>query len=295
MKLNEILKKRKLVPRKYEKIGKATIIETNEGKYVYKESNINKKIISYLKSRNFNYMPKIYENDNYLLTDYIESYEIPKEQKMIDLIKLTSLLHSKTTHYREIDQDKYEKIYEDIDNNLNYLYSYYTDIITIIESKVYPSPSEQLISRNISKIYETIEKTKKLLDKWHKTIKEKTKERNVVLHNNLNLSHFIRNKNSYLISWEKSKIGIPIFDIYKLYKSHVLEFDFKSLLDIYESNYPLKKDEKELLYIMISLPETIKMKEKEYEKCYQISKMLDKMYKTEKLISPETSKEWKKQ
>lgn len=295
MKINEILKKRGIVPHEYEKIGNATIVKTNKGKYVYKKSHINKKIISYLKSRNFNYMPKIYENENYLLTDYIESYEIPKEQKIIDLIKLTALLHSKTTHYREIDQDEYEKIYEDIDNNINYLYSYYTDIIAIIESKVYPSPSEQLISRNISKIYETIEKNKKMLDHWHISIKEKTKERNVVLHNNLNLDHFIRNKSSYLISWEKSKIGTPIFDIYKLYKLYVLDFDFKSLLEIYESNYPLKKDEKELFFIMISLPDIIKMDGKEYEKCYEISKMLDKIYKTEKLISPKTSKEREKQ
>ncbi len=290
MKINEILKKRGLVAHKYEKIGKVTIIETSQKKYAYKESHIDEKIISYLESRNFDYMPRIYENNDYLLTDYIETYDIPDEQRMIDLIRLTALLHSKTTHYREIDSDEYEKIYEDIDNNLNYLYSYYTDIITIVESKVYPSPSEQLISRNISKIYEIIDKDKEMLDHWHATIKEKTKERNVVLHNNLNLSHFIRNKKSYLISWEKSKIGIPIFDIYKLYKSHVLDFDFKSLLEIYESSYPLKKDERELFFIMISMPEIIQINGTEYEKCKNISKMLDKIYKTEKLISPKTSK-----
>lgn len=291
MKLNELLRKYHIVPNRYEKVGKATIIDSGSYKYVCKKSNIDKKILTYLKSRNFDYLPKIYENDEYLLMDYIKSYDIPKEQKMIDLIKLTSLLHSKTTHYREIDRDDYEKIYEDIVNNLNYLYGYYTDVITIIESKVFPSPSEQLLSRNISKIYDTIDNVKKKLDEWHGDIKEKTKERNVVLHNNLELNHFLRTEKSYFISLDKTKIGNPIFDIYKLYQKHALEFDFESLLGVYEDSYPLTDDERKLLFVLISIPDIIDMNSGEYDNCKKISQMIDKMYKTEKLVSPKTSKQ----
>ena len=290
MKLNELLKKYNITPNRYEKVGKTTIITSDKDKYVCKKTNIDKKILKYLKSRNFDYLPKIYENNEYLLMEYIDSYDIPKEQKMLDLIKLTSLLHSKTTHYREIDTDDYEKIYEDIVNNLNYLYGYYTDIITIIESKVYPSPSEQLLSRNISKIYETIDEIKEMLDNWHTEIKEKTKERNVILHNNLELNHFLRNEKSYFISLDKIKIGNPIFDIYKLYQNHSLEFDFEPLLKTYEDAYPLTKDERELLFILISMPDIVNMNDKEYINCKKISQMIDKMYKTKKLISPKTSK-----
>ena len=289
-KINKFLKENNLESLRFEKRGKVTIIDTNKGKYVYKEKTINNNILAYLKSRHFDYLPDIIKNDDYNVSRYIEKLDIPDEQKIIDLIKLTALLHSKTTHYKEVDKNYYEEIYNNIDNNLNYLYSYYTDLITIIESKVFPSPSEQLLSRNISMIYNTISDVKKRLDSWHELIKEKTKERNVILHGNLKLDHFIRNENSYFISWDKSKIGLPIFDIYKLYQNHASDFDFESLLEIYEKNYPLTKDEKELFYILICTPDVIDLKGNEYDKCKKISRTINKIYRSEKLVSPKTSK-----
>ncbi len=297
MKINEILKSKGLIARSYRKQGKVTIIETNDGKYIYKEGKINSQILNYLKSRSFDYLPFFLnsENDPYQLTNYIDNMDIPNEQKILDLIRLIALLHSKTTHYKEIDLDYYEKIYEDLDNNLNYLYLYYTDLITIIETKVYMSPSEQLIARNITKIYDHISSTKQQLDHWHAHIKEKRKERRVVLHNNLKLDHFIESKSPYLISWDKAKIGSPVFDLYKLYQNHCLDFDFETLLNEYENHYPLKKDEKELLFILINAPDLIDFKQTEYQNCLHISKMIDKLYKTENLISPKEPKDRAKQ
>ncbi len=275
--------------KRIEKIGKVIIINGEE-KLVYKEGHISNEILEYLKSRNFEYMPNIKNNETYYTMNYIEDLNIPKEQKIIDLIKLTALMHSKTTHYKEIDIDYYNELFEDIYNNIEYLYSYYTDLITIIEAKTFPKPSEQLLERNISKIYEVLEFNDKKLRDWHNLIKNKQKERNVIVHGNLKLDHFIRNKNSYLISWDKAKIASPVFDLYKLYQNHALDFDFTPLIKIYEKNYPLTKEEKELLFILISMPEKIELNKNEYENCKQLSKFLDKMYKTEKLISPEASK-----
>ena len=293
MKINEILKSKGITARGYKKKGKVTIIETTDGKYIYKEGKLNKQILNYLKSRNFDYLPLFLnaKDDPYQLTTYIQDLDIPKEQKILDLVKLTALLHSKTTHYKEIDLDYYEEIYEDLDNNLNYLYLYYTDLITLIESKVYMSPSEQLLARNITKIYDTISENKKRLDKWHSHIKEKRKERRVVLHNNLKLDHFLEADEPYLVSWDKSKVGSPVFDIYKLYQTHALDFDFETILHEYENQYPLMKDERELLFILISQPDLINLKNSEYQNCKVVSKMIDKIYKTEMLISPKESKD----
>ena len=292
MKINQILKSKGIIAREYKKKGKTIVINTNKGKYIYKEGKINPQILNYLKSRSFDYLPFFLNNqdESYQLTNYIEDLDIPKEQKILDLIKLVALLHSKTTHYKEIDLDYYEGIYEDLDNNLNYLYIYYTDLITIIESKVYMSPSELLLARNITKIYDTISENKKRLDYWHENIKEKRKERRVVLHNNLKLEHFLESDTSYLVSWDKSKIGSPIFDLYKLYQNHALEFDFKTILNEYENIYPLLKEEKELLFILISQIDLVNFDDSEYINCKKISKMIDKIYKTEMLILPKESK-----
>ncbi len=297
MKINEILKNKGIKARRYEKKGKVTIIDTKDKKYVYKEGKIESQILNYLKSRSFEYIPSFLNNiqDTYQLSEYISDLNIPKEQKMLDLIRLIALLHSKTTHYKEIDLDYYEQIYEDLDGNINYLYIYYTDLITLIESKVYMSPSESMLANNITKIYQTLSKNKERLDKWHSHIKEKRKERRVVLHNNLKLEHFLESDIPYLISWDKAKIGNPVFDIYKLYQNHILDFDFETILNEYEKSYPLLKEEKELLFILISMPDLIDFKQDEYTNCKIISKMLDKIYKTEMFLSPEKPKDRAKQ
>ena len=283
--INKALKKYNLVPKKYEKINNIKIIHTKDGKYIYKETKPNIKILDYLKTRNFHYLPKLISsyNDDYQITPYLENYDIPQEQKILDLIVLVSLLHSKTTHYKEVDLDTYKKIYEDLNNNFEYLYGYYNDLITIIETKVYMSPSEYLLARNISLIFNTLNENKNRLEKYYTLIKEKTNERNVILHNNLKLDHFIKNKETYLISWDKAKIGLPIFDLYKLYKNHALDFDFKDLLKEYETHYPLKEDEKQLLFILISMPGIIELKGSEFDKCKKITKEINRIYKTNNL------------
>lgn len=287
--INEILKKYDLKPRSYKKNNKVIQISTQNGKYCIKHKNKNNKYIyDYLKSRNFNYLPKIIneENEEYEITEYIESYNIPDEQKIIDLINLVSLLHNKTTHYKESTEDDYKEIYEDVKNNIEYLYSYYNDIISIIDTKIYMSPSEYLLARNISKIFKSLNYASNEIEKWYELVKEKNKKRLVVLHNNLELNHFITNEKDYLISWNKSRIGIPIFDIYKLYNKHGLEFDFAELFKKYEKNYPLYEDERKLFFILISLPQKIELSNNEYENTKKISRAIDIIYKTERFILP---------
>lgn len=288
--VHPIIQKYHLRPFRYQIKGKITLIETNEGRFVLKEKTRNTKepIFEYLKSRNFHYYPKILSdsNDDYQMMEYIEEVDMPREQKMSDLVDLLSLLHSKTTHFKEVDEDEYKKLYEDIKNNIVYLKSYYNDYISVFESKVFMSPSEYLFARNISEIFSALYFVEEELDRWYDLVKEKTKQRYVVLHNNLDLTHFLRNENSYFISWEKAKYDIPIFDLYKLYKRNALEYDFPDLFKRYECNYPLKEDERRLFFILISLPDKIDFDKSEYEMCREISRSMDLLFKTEKFISP---------
>lgn len=293
---NEILKKYDLRPHRYTKFGKVTLIETEKGKYVVKAKKKNKPIYNYLKNRNFDYYPKSINNDDdfYDIREYIPDDDIPNEQKMMDLTNLVALLHNKTTHYKEVDFDAHKEIYEDINNNIEYLYSYYNDMITLIESKVYMSPSEYLLARNISKIFGSLNFCKSELDKWYEMIKDNTKDRYVLLHNNLDLSHFrTTNGKNYLLNFDKAKLGIPIFDIYILYKRHALDYDFGEILNSYESAYPLKDYERKLLFILIAMPDKLELSGSVFEQTKNISNFLDLSYKTEKIISAYYSKNWK--
>ena len=293
--LKSILTKYTLKPYRYEKHGKTTYIDTNNGRFVIKKNNKDEEILSYLKYRNFDYIPNIISdyNDEYEISEYIEETNIPIEQKIMDLIDLVSLLHNKTTHYKEVSSEHYKQIYEDISNNIAYLYSYYTDLITMIETKVFMSPSEYLLARNITKIYASLNFSKVEIDKWYELVKDKKKDRFVVIHNNLDLSHFLRNDASYLISWDKSKIDKPIFDLYKLYRRHLNDIDFSEVLTRYERNYPLLEEERILLFILITLPDKIDLEDDEYEMTKKIDYLVSSLYRTETFISPYYSKNTK--
>ena len=282
--INELLKKNSIRALSYKKNGKAIFADTNIGKVVIKKNSNKDYIYDYLNTRSFNYYPEILDEGQFVITRYIEDIDIPKEQKIIDLINLVSILHSKTTHYRETSEDEYKKIYEDLSNNYEYLYEYYLELITFIEEKVFMSPSEYLLARNISFIFASIEKGKDYIEKWYEKVEGLNKVRVSIVHNNLNLSHYIRNSREYLISWDKSKIDIPIFDLYNLYNSHYLDFEFYDLLKIYEQNYPLKDYELGLLFILINMPSKIEFNDTEFNMCKKISGEIDRLYKSNKLI-----------
>ena len=283
LKVNDELRKYGLIPLKYTNKNNITVVDTDKGKVVFKKKN-NLDIFKCLDSRGFNYYPRIISNDDdlYLMMEYIDEVDMPIEQKIGDMVDLVSLLHSKTTYYQDVSSDDYNEIYEDIKNDIEYLYSYYNDMMTIIESKVFMSPAEYTLSLNISKIYKSLSFCNIKIEDWYKKVKDKNKKRLVVLHNNLDLSHFIRNDKPYLISWDKAKIDIPIFDLYKLYKNDMC-FSFDELLKRYEKVNPLSDDERELLIVLLSLPDKIEFNDSNYNMCIKIKNMIKLLNRITKL------------
>ena len=286
----QILLQYNLVPQKYTIKKNVVIIDTEDGNYVFKKKNTNiKKLVEYLKSRNFEYFPEILKfNDDrsdYLMYNYIDEIDTPDEQKAIDIINLMSLLHNKTTYYKEINNDEYKKIYEDLKKEVDYIYNYYSDLILIAEKSIYMSPSEYLLSRNISKIYSAILYCNNKLEQFYELTNEKKKQRVVTLHNNLKIEHLIRNTKPYIISWNKSSTGIPIYDFYMFFKNHCLDFDFDELFHIYISKYSLLEDELLLLFILISIPKKIDLDKNQINLCTKIHEMLCQLKKAENIIN----------
>ena len=265
----------------------AKIIENENTRLVIKKDNPNiLDTYNYLLSRSFDYFPKIiYKDNDYNAYEYVEDVNEPSEQRILDIITLTSILHSKTNFYKEVDIDNYKYLYETINKKLEYLFNYYNDIITLIEKNIYMSPSNYIIARNINKIFETINYCKYEVDSWYELIKDKRKIRVVNIHNNLSLDHYIKNDKPYLISWNKNKIDMPIYDLLTLYKKYYLEFDFYELFNYYESRYPLTNEERKMLFILMSIPEKLVLDSSEYKNSIKCRKFFDYIYKTEELIN----------
>lgn len=289
----KILDKNDLKVDKYTMKGKTMIVNTPLGQFALKKGNLDN-IYKYLLSRNFEYFPKVIDsNEDSTIYEFVDDVKYDNDQRAFDLIHTIALLHSKTTYYKDVDIDEYKKIFEETMEKINYIYNYYMDVINIIESKIYMSPSEYLIARNISKIFSCIYFCKNELEQWYEIVKNEKRKRVVTLHNNLKLDNIIRNKSVYLIGWEYSKIDSPIYDFINFYNKYALYFDFRSLLNEYERIFPFKEEEKKLLSVLISIPSKIPNTEKEYNKVKNVRQLLDKIYKTEMLLTPKEKEETK--
>ena len=282
----KLLKDNGFTPKSITKNKNAYIIDTENGKYVIKkdEAYLNK-TYNYLLARGFNYYPNYYKLDNYMIYDYIPNLEEDKNERLQDLMYLISLLHLKTTRYTNIDIADYKEIYENLMNKTNDLYDYYTKLNDEIDSEIYMSPSFYLLARNISTVYSALSFSKEELDNWYDKVKKKDKQRKVLIHNNLDISHIRKNNSPYLISFRKSKVDYPIYDLYNLYKKYN-DLDFDNLFNIYQKKYPLNSDELILFFILISLPDKIIFTNDEYNNTILVKNMLSKLFNSDKLIRP---------
>ena len=283
----KLLKDNGLRPKIIEKNKSAIIISTKNNKYVLKENeSYIDSIYKYLSSRGFTYFPNFRKINNYMIYDYIEDFSVSNDEKIEDLVFIISLLHLKTTRYSEMSLDDYKKIYETIENKIKHLYNYYRDLNEIIDSSIYMSPSQYLLVRNISIIYNSLDFSKKTLDEWYEIVKENHNQRKVLTYNNFDFNHLLKNNNSYLISFSKTKVDLPVYDLLNIYNNTYKFKDFSELLSIYENKYPLKKDELLLLFIYISLPEKINFKDDEYLNTNLVENILFKLTKSDEVIRP---------
>ena len=276
----------KYKPLKYTIKGKTINLFSTTGDYVIKPTNKNiNELFKYLSSRNFSNFPKIVEqNDKYVTYEYVNSLDTPKEQQLLDMILVVSKLHNKTAYFKEVTEDKYTEIYDNIKSNILFLKDYYSKKYDEAFNEIYSSPSNYYFLLNYSLINNDLVFIENELDEWFNLVKEQNRQRVCLVHNNLSLDHYLRSDKPYLVSWDNSRIDMPIYDLVNLYHNHYLDFDFSSIFKQYLSKYPLTEEETILFHTLISIPNKIEYSVSEYKTVINIRKLLDYIYKTSNLL-----------
>lgn len=275
-------------PYKITKKNSVYILNTMNGDYVVKlEPKIDyNKLYGYLKSRNFNYVPliSIDSRDDMVVLEYQEDLSIDDNQKSLDLINLVALLHSKTSYFKNVTNDKYKEIYDNIKNNLLYIDGLCDERFMEYLEEVYIVPSHYLFLRNYSLIYNAIQYCFNKLDVWYSKIKDKNRERVCLVHNNLKLEHLIKNDSEYLISWDSYTFDTPVLDLFNLYKNEWMNIEFLEVFNVYNDNFTLLEEEKLLLDILISIPPLIEFSDNEYDNCRRVRELVNYLSKSSKVV-----------
>jgi hypothetical protein len=259
-----------------------------EGNFVVKESpKIDyKELYKYLLSRSFNYIPNLSldSRDDVVVFEYCEDYDIDCNQKILDMIYIVGLLHSKTSYYKDVTIDKYKEIYENIKNNLLYVENYYDKAFNEYLESYYNRPSEYLFLRSYSIIYGAFRYCYDTLDSWFRIVSSNLRERVCLIHNNLKLEHFIRNNDSYLISWDNYIVDTLVLDLFKLYKEEWDNVSFLEVIESYNSVNQMLEEERMLFDLLISVPYVVHLDGDEFEVCYNLKRLITYLEKTSKLV-----------
>ena len=139
---------------KHKIIGNRKILYTNKGIYSLKKKkrkDLNK-IFDYLKAKQFNNIleNKSDELDSYEVTDYIEEINFPIEEKAQEAIYLLSILHNKTTFYKNISLDEVKCFYEEHIEKINGVRNHIDNLCHLYDEDLFLSPSRYLFLRNIT-------------------------------------------------------------------------------------------------------------------------------------------------
>lgn len=293
--IKELIEKYK--PLKYTIKGKTVSVSSTQGDFVIKPTTRDiRGLFNYLDSRNFYNYPKIVaQDDKYITYEYINQLETPKEQRLLDLVLVVAKLHNKTVYFKEVTEDKYIEIYDNIKENVMYLQDYYSKIYDEAFMEIYISPAKYTFLINYSLINNDLTFILEELDEWFNLVKESNKQRVCLIHNNLSLDHFIKGMDSYLLSWDKYQFDTPVMDIVNLYHHEYLTCDFSGILKEYLNNFKLSVEEEKLLFILISLPQEIKFLDSEFNNTINIGNLIDYIKRTEKLIRPYYAEKQKEQ
>lgn len=274
-------------PFRLTKCHNCILMYTMEGNFVVKKNpKINyQELYQYLNSRSFNYLPKIIDanREDAIMFEYQEDLSIDKEQKAQDLIKLVALLHSKTIYFKEVINDTYKEIYDNLKNNVLYVKYYYNDLFDQYIEETLNSPSHYLFLRNYSLINNACNYCLEKIEEWYKKITDKNRERVCLIHNNLSLEHFIKNEDEYLISWDHYTYDNPVIDLYNFYKNEWSTLSFLELFKTYNDTNELLEEEKLLLDILISIPFKIEEEDNEINNIHSYRKLINYLSKSSKI------------
>jgi len=281
----EFIEKYQLCVRKYDYKKGVRILTLDDKKIVIKESKRNKReLFSYLDSKDFRYALKptnLDQNDLYEIYPFIEESVKDRSEKAVDMMYILSLLHNKTSFYKELVLDDMKALYEEIRERLEYLYYYYRDIQDILEKRIYMAPDEYLLIRNISLVYQNLEYARVKMEQWYEQIKNIKSIRYVLLHSNVSTEHFLQGEGAYFISWDHARRDLPIYDFLNFFRQEYLDLDMNSLFNIYKHKFPFTKEEEDLFFTFLALPPKLVMKNNTYNKysdVYQFVLYLNKSY-----------------
>ena len=271
MNLSNLFIKYNIKPYKYKYINKALIVYSDKI-YVIKKNAYKEDLYNFLEGNDFNlFLRPINYYEDLVIYNYLENNNKIELNNLLNMINSLAIMHSKTTSFKELSLDRVKEIYEGFNDNIDYLYNYYSSLEDSFNLNTFNSPEEYLFLRNISYIYSNLDFCKYLNELFYELANKSNKYRECLIINHLDIDNFI---NGYFTNLDHASINSPVYDLIDLYKNYY-DKDFNSLYKVYKSNYVLNRLEEVYFLLNISIPWKISFNDTHFNNTYNVHRLID--------------------
>ena len=216
-----------------------------------------------------------YQNEYLYLMPCVENnHGLLQEMKIKFYFETLAYLHSQSFYYTKINQDYFEKLYQDILSIIRERELFYEKMIEKCETVYYRSPSEWMFIMNYYRIHESLQYAKDYLKQYIEKTKNYSQIRVCLNYKHFDYDH-ISLKEKIFISLDSICIDLPIYDLFDMYqKIPDILFDLDCFSQYYFQKVDLLEDEKLLLCCLMSITPIIYFEKDEIENIIKLSRLL---------------------
>lgn len=244
----------------------------DEGKsYLLKNKNSSlKELFDYFDNINFNhYLRPLHGfDDHYEIYNYYDEV-CSDEKKHNMLIESLSELHKKSMYNEE--NENFDKLYDSINNKINYLTNYYLDLQDYIERFSFPRLDYHYLIVNISSFNVLLNLAKKKLDDWYESSNHEIRKSIIV--GCPTLDNFCSADYGYFINFDYYKKDYFIYDLVNVFKDKHSD-NLYSLFNIYIEFNKLTDSELKLFDSLLCIPEKLEFSSNSYNNILCIKEAL---------------------
>lgn len=273
-----------LYPEKIEQHGKVKKIVTRYGNFALKKTDFSKEqaewfihvmrrlerigfenVVQIIPTKYGDYTITI-NNHTYYLMPWFDEFDFHDERITREEIILQQMgkLHGLTEKEQKYSKEMLESSYEGLIKRWDRRRLDMERFADLAESKTYMSPFELTFLTHFGRLQKMTEDAVEYLRGWYDVCQEKSKYRSVLCHGRLSRNHalFDRHGNSFLFNFERSILDTPARDLAIFYRKSLQYTPFDAdeglrWLQIYESQFPLLDEEKQLFASYLCYPEPV--------------------------------------
>jgi len=242
------------------------------------------------------FIPIIVNCDGNFLTSYQDQYFyvmpwivtddfIVKELKLRQYFYLLAMIHNRSYYSLKVNIGYFKSMIEQLNEMIVARLEYYTNKLQQFEFNYFKSPAEWEFALNFPLFIKQLEQSRNFLSLFENISESLTSVRLSLVYMNFNVKHISLQANM-LLSIDKIRIDLPIYDLYDLFlHQDTMVYENGLLVESYLHKFMLYDYERVLLACLLTCIPLLEFSKDEVDNVIRITKLLNYIDSSQQFIT----------